>query len=62
MTMSGIKVISDNNLESLERTVAEFIAEGNTIDDMKFSTVETQSGVLYSVVLMLAPQDSSAQI
>ncbi|HBS60987.1 MAG TPA: hypothetical protein DEA44_17200 [Firmicutes bacterium] len=62
MTMSGIKVISHHNLELLEKAVAEFIAAGNIVDDMKFSTAETQSGILYSVALMLAPQDSLLQI
>lgn len=62
MTISAIKLISDTDMKALEGKIASYIAEGHPVDDMKFSTVETKDGILYSVALMLVPDDSSAQV
>lgn len=62
MSVSGVKVISDKSAKLLEKAIADFIAEGNIVDDMRFSTAETKDGVLYSVALMVAPYDSLAQM
>lgn len=61
MTVRGIKVISDTDAQALERKVAEFIAR-NPVDDLQFSTADTQNGVLYSVMLLLMSQDYFAQV